>query len=64
MRSDRAAPHPEMVGAGIAVLSEGTNLLEDGTGLITAEDGEERKTAEHSGSRVREPQPAGFIPGG
>jgi hypothetical protein len=32
MRSDRAAPQPEVVNAGIESLSEGTNLLADGHG--------------------------------
>ena len=46
MRLDRAAPHPEMVSAGIEALSEETNLFADGYGLVTEENCEERKTAE------------------
>jgi hypothetical protein len=40
-----------MVRAGIEALSEGTNLLAAGYGLVTAAGGEERKKAEPSGSR-------------
>ena len=43
MRPDWAAPHPEMVRAGIEMLSTGTMRVADGYGLVTLEDSEKRK---------------------
>ena len=43
MDLDRAAPHPEMVNAGIETLSEGTIRIAGGYALVTVEKYGDRK---------------------